>query len=992
LEDFIMTRKTLLPLSALLLLLATLPGLAQKKPVKPAADTAPKITTPKEQLGFNLGDDYQLATYTQLGEYWTKLAKESPRMKLVEIGKTEEGRPHWMAIVTSPENQKNLEHYREISYKLAHAEGLTEDQAHALANEGKAVIWIDGSLHATEVVGGQQLMEMVYQMVSRTDPETMRILNDVIILFVDANPDGHELVTKWYMRDTDPLKRSMAGLPRLYSKYTGHDDNRDFYMSAMSESTNMNKVLYLEWCPQIMYNHHQTGPVGTVLFAPPFRPPHNYNLDPLTQVGLDLVGAAMHDRFIVENKPGSVMRKGTTYSTWFNGGLRTTTYFHNMIGLLTEIIGSPTPMEIPFRPERVLPNEDLPFPIAPGPWHFRQSIDYSVTANRAVLDLASRMKEEFLYNIYLMGRNSIERGNQDHWTLTPRRMNEAVAEIQADMAGAGEASAGGGRGGRGGRGGAAAAPPAAQAAPAPDFAGGRGAAAPGVIGGPASLTIGNVPLKYYESVIHDPKHRDARGYILPSDQPDFLTATKFINTLVKNGIDIHRATAAFTVSGKSYPAGSWVVKCSQAFRPHILDMFEPQYHPDDIPYPGGPPTPPYDAAGYTLAYTMGVQFDRIVDKFDGPFEKISGFAKPPAGSVGGAANPAGYTFSHAINDSFIAVNRLLKAGESVMWIGSKTMYVAAKPSTKPILDKLASDFGLSFTGVSSQPSGEVVKLKPVRIGLVDTYGGSMPSGWTRFIFDQFEFPYQVVFSKDLDAGNLNAKFDVLVFPSGTISAGGGRGGFGGGGGGGGGRGGAAGAPAGPDAEFFGGQIDPSRVPAEYQHMVGRITPETTLPQIRKFIEAGGTAVAVGPSTSIASLLNLPLGNHLVEHPTTAPLSRTKYYVPGSVLRVAIDNTNPVAYGYGDKVDIFFDNSPVYDLEPSASLKGVKPLMWFDSETPLRSGWAWGEHYLKDGVTAASADVGKGKVYLFSPEITFRSQPHGTYKLLFNSIYYGPVAK
>ena len=392
-EDIIMTRKTLLPLS-LFLVIATLPALAQKKPVKAAPEAAPKITTPKEQLGFNLGDDYQLATYTQLGEYWQKLAKESPRMKLQEIGKTEEGRPHWMAIITSPENQKNLEHYRQISYKLAHAEGLTEDQAHALANEGKAVIWIDGSLHATEVVGGQQLMEMVYQMVSRTDSETMRILNDVIILLVDANPDGHELVTQWYMRDKDPLKRSMAGLPRLYSKYTGHDDNRDFYMSAMSESTNMNKVLYLEWCPQIMYNHHQTGPAGTVLFAPPFRPPHNYNLDPLTQVGLDLVGAAMHDRFIVENKPGSVMRKGTTYSTWFNGGLRTTTYFHNMIGLLTEIIGNPTPMEIPFRPERVLPNEDLPFPIAPGPWHFRQSIDYSVTANRAVLDLASRMKEE----------------------------------------------------------------------------------------------------------------------------------------------------------------------------------------------------------------------------------------------------------------------------------------------------------------------------------------------------------------------------------------------------------------------------------------------------------------------------------------------------------------------------------------------------------------------------------------------------------------------
>ncbi len=220
-EDLIMTRKTPLPLSAFLLLIATLPAFAQKKPVKPAADAAPRITTPKEEFGFNLGDDYQLATYTQLGTYWAKLAKESPRMKLVEIGKTEEGRPHWMAIVTSPENQKNLEHHREISYKLAHAEGLTEDQAHALAAEGKAVIWIDGSLHATEVVGGQQLMEMVYQMVSRTDPETMRLLNDVIILFVDANPDGHELVANWYMREKDPLKRSMAGLPRLYSKYIG---------------------------------------------------------------------------------------------------------------------------------------------------------------------------------------------------------------------------------------------------------------------------------------------------------------------------------------------------------------------------------------------------------------------------------------------------------------------------------------------------------------------------------------------------------------------------------------------------------------------------------------------------------------------------------------------------------------------------------------------------------------------------------------------------
>ena len=181
-----------------------------------------------------------------------------------------------MMIITSPANQKKLDHYKEISARLAHAEGLTDDQAHALAREGKAVVWIDGGLHASETVGSQQLMEMVYQMASRTDPETMRLLDDVIQLYVQANPDGQEMVANWYMREKDPLKRSMNGMPMLYAKYVGHDDNRDFYMSAMKETTNMNHQLFLEWYPQIMYNHHQTGPAGAVIFMPPF--PRSFQL------------------------------------------------------------------------------------------------------------------------------------------------------------------------------------------------------------------------------------------------------------------------------------------------------------------------------------------------------------------------------------------------------------------------------------------------------------------------------------------------------------------------------------------------------------------------------------------------------------------------------------------------------------------------------------------------------------------------------------------
>ena len=165
-----------------------------------------------------------------------------------------------------------------------------------------------------------------------------------------------------------------------------------------------------------MYNHHQTGPAGTVMFAPPFRDPFNYNFDPLIPAQLDLVGAAMHSRFAAEGKPGVTSRKGSSYSTWWNGGLRTMAYFHNMIGMLTETIGNPTPISIPFLPRAQLPDSNLHFPIEPQVWHFRQSVDYSITANYAVLDIASRNKENFLFNIYQMGKNSIERGNRDSWT------------------------------------------------------------------------------------------------------------------------------------------------------------------------------------------------------------------------------------------------------------------------------------------------------------------------------------------------------------------------------------------------------------------------------------------------------------------------------------------------------------------------------------------------------------------------------------------------
>ncbi len=571
-----------------------------------------------------------------------------------------------------------------------------------------------------------------------------------------ANPDGMELVSGWYMRKPNEKARSTGQLPRLYQKYVGHDNNRDFYMMNQPESTNMNRILYREWFPQITCNHHQTGPTGTVMFAPPFRDPFN--------------------------------------------------------------------------------------------------------------------------DIYLAGRNSINRGNTDHWTIYPRRIAEVKDAIAKDLKVDGSSDS--------------------RMVP-----GGR---------------IATVPEKYY-AIVRKPEYRDPRGFILSANEGDFLTATKFVNIMIKSGLTAHRATAPFTVAGKQYPAGSYVFKGAQAFRPHLLDMFEPQDHPNDFQYPGGPPIPPYDSAGWTLAFQMGLKFDRVLDTFDGPFDKIPDVIKPAPGRVTDTAGAVGYVVNHRNNDAFIAINRLMKANEEAFFVGDRgyqstdgtgVIFITAKPTTSAVLTKAAADLGLTFTAVTQRPAGAIYKLTKPRIGLWDQYGGSMPSGHLRWLLEQFEFDFERVFPATLDAGNLKAKFDVILFPDGGI-------------------------------------------------------PETD--------NAGGVLVAFGGSAVLGHHLGLPVSDHLVEvaqDGTERPLPETKYYIPGSVLSVAVDNT------------------PVMELAPNSSLLGVKPVAWFDTKNALRSGWAWGQHYLEGGTAAVEAQLGKGKVFLFGPEITFRAQPHGTFKFLFNSIYYG----
>jgi hypothetical protein len=882
-----MKRMTALALGVLFVGLFHGPQAALPQATVPAAH----ITTPKEALGFNLGDDYCLANYQQLIKYWTKLEKESDRLKVVDMGKTEEGRPQLMGIVTSPANHKKLDYYKWIARKLALAEGLSAAEAKLLAKEGKAVVWIDGGLHASESLCAQVLMETLYQMLVSNDEESLRFLNDCIILFVQANPDGMDLIADNYMQNRAKGgkggKGGGGGGGRLYQKYIGHDNNRDFYGNTQAETKNMNKVMYREWFPQIVFNHHQTGPAGAVVFIPPCRDPFNYNLDPLVMNGIETLSGAMQSRFLAEQKPGATVRTGAQYSTWWNGGLSTTCQFHNMIGIFTETVGGPNPTNIPFVVNKLLPNSDYLNPITPQQWHFRQSMDYSVTSNKATFDYASRNRELMLYNIWRMGMNSIERGSRDSWTISPKMV----------------ALAGGGKGGKGG--------------------GGKGGG--GGFGGKAGGSVEDFA-KYFR----DPAKRDPRAYILPADQTDFLTATKFVNALLDSGVKVHRATADFEVANKKYPKGSYVLLTAQAFRPHVIDMFEPQDHPDDIPYPGAAPKKPYDIAGYTMAFTMGVKFDRILSGFEGPFEEIKdSVIPPPSGKVIPVDAAVGYYLDTHLNDAFRAVNQMHAAGQEVRRLqapsGTRpagTFYIPRTEKTAALLEKIAKEVGTSFEGTKEAPGKEAAVVKQARIALYDT-GNSMPAGWTRWILEKMEFPYKSVKGGTLD------KYDVLILAD-------------------------------------GGSWD--------------------TPDAKSFLEKGGTILAVGSATSIGTELGLPLPRHVKQ-------SGDQYYIPMSVLQVKMDTSNPLAWGMEDHADVMFSNSPTFKITPEAAEKfGMTKLAWFDSKTPLRSGWAMGQQYLEGGVPMIDVKMGKGRLALFGPQVTFRAQPHGTFKLIFNGIVQASVPR
>ncbi|HMD33668.1 MAG TPA: M14 metallopeptidase family protein [Vicinamibacterales bacterium] len=813
------------------------------------------VPTPQSVLGWEPCADYKLATYEQIEDYFRKLAGASPeRMRLVEMGKTAEGRTQVLGIVSSEANIRQLNKYQDIARKLALGkEGerrLTDDEARALAREGKAVVWIDFGLHSTEVAHGQTAPVMVYKAVTDESEEMKTIRDNVIFLLVaNMNPDGTTMVASWYRENLG--KPWEMRLPELWHKYVGHDDNRDWYMMNQPETRNSARQLYFEWFPQIIYNQHQSGPFPSRIFVPPFDDPMNPNIPPLVMRGVNTIGDAMTRRLDQEGKRGAVSRIG--FDTWWNGGMRTAPYFHNMIGILTET-GHSTATPANYDPSTfpkyfagttiptLQPTTYYPSPYLGGAWHLRDSCNIMVTTSMAVLDIAAKRKQEFLYDIYQMGREAV-RNNADE------------------------------------------------------------------------------------------------TFVVPAQQWDPPTAVKLINVLRLGGIEVERATAPFSAGGKQYDAGSFVIRGAQPFEPYVRDLLTPQVYPDMRLYPGGPPKRPYDITGWTLNYQMGVAVDRVMERVNVATEKVD-VAQPPraAPSIDGPGNYL--VIDPRLNDSFAAVNRLLKDRVRVFRSTDGTFLISRDSRFDP--SRIVS-LGVSLNPGPATLPADAVEVRGPRIGLYHAWGGNMDEGWTRWLLEQFEFPYSSVFDRDVRTGNLRARFDVILLPDATY-------------------------------ESMLNGLAPGSMPEAY---TGGMTARGVA-NLLQFVRNGGTLVAMDRAAGLPlAAFDLPIRN------VTDGLNQSDFYIPGSILKLKVNAANPIAYGMPAEAAAFFINSPAFAIDGNPA--HVHVVAEYPNRDLLMSGWMLGEKTIAGRAAVIEATVDQGRVILLGFRTQHRGQMHGAYKLLFNSM-------
>src|SRR5260221_8032141 len=405
----------------------------------PQADNrSSSVPIPDSVFGFAPGADYKLATYDQSIDYFKKLAAASRYIKLFEAGKTTQGRTMYFALISSPDNLAKIDRYREIWQRLAHPQGLTDAEAQKLAAEGRALVHIDGGLHATEVAGPQHTPLLAYDLLSKVNDTTTKAMleNVILMLWPTLNPDGQQMVAEWYMKNVG-TPYELSGLPRLYQDYVGHDNNRDAYMLNMIESRAIEHT-WRQWEPQIIYVHHQSGPFPTRIWLPPFSEPVGIEAPYVISREVNMIGMAIAKGLEEHGQVGAT-HMGTAFDAWYPGYVDYAPNFKNIAAFWTETAlyqyATPHTYTIDDFPQntRELREQSLyssPWP--PGPWRLRDAVDYMETASLSVLEFAAKYKESLLYDRYQSGRDQIALGGKKapYAYFVPKEQRDPVAAVE----------------------------------------------------------------------------------------------------------------------------------------------------------------------------------------------------------------------------------------------------------------------------------------------------------------------------------------------------------------------------------------------------------------------------------------------------------------------------------------------------------------------------------------------------------------------------------
>ena len=437
-------------------------------------------------------------------------------------------------------------------------------------------------------------------------------------------------------------------------------------------------------------------------------------------------------------------------------------------------------------------------------------------------------------------------------------------------------------------------------------------------------------------------------------QKDVATTYQMLEVLNLGDVEIHRAKSSFVAEEIQYPEGTFIIYLAQPFGCFAKTLLERQVYPEIRSYPGGSLKSPYDVVAHTLPLLMGLNVVQIDEPFEADNELLEKIEKPK-GTIDRKAEGFGYVWAHSSNDDIIALNRLLKKNYFVFWAKETfqanqkhyppgTMIVKFEDRLPPDLEDMTRDLSVHFEHLDVKPEIQVYQIKPVKLGLYKPWTASIDEGWTRWVLEQYEIPYTSILNKDIKKGDLHKDWDVIILPDineRTIVRG----------------------------------ISEKIIPPEYADGIGT----EGIQNMISFVKDGGTLITLNSGA------DFPLKHfNLSVHDSSRNLSRKDFFIPGSILSARVDNHHPIGYGFDDEVALFFRRSPVFAVSEG------KGIVTYPDTDPLLSGWVNGETHLFNKSALVEVSFDKGKVILIGFPVLYRGQSRGTFRFLFNAIFYGPA--